>query len=64
MPKSTDKYKDFLNRLNECVTGGDPEVDHSTADGILSEIALDTELTKKQRVILVDRYNQVTKWYA
>lgn len=57
-------FQDYKDRLKECVSNGDTESAHGTADGILCEIALDTELTKEQREELVALYVEVDKWYA
>lgn len=58
-------FQEFQILLQECVDNtGDPEVAHTDADNILCDVALNVQLTIEERIILVEMWQQVRKWYA
>lgn len=58
----TKLFKRFETELNKCFTG-EVNSDHESADDILKEIAVDTNLTLEEKLILINIYDRVEKCY-
>lgn len=58
------RYKELYTKLKDLQASSDPEIAHSIADSVLVEIALDTELTLRQKKSLVALYESIEKWYS
>ena len=59
-----ENFENYKKELHYAADNMDTESAHCEADGILCQIALNTELTKEQRRELVDIYLSIGKWYA
>jgi len=64
MKKSDREYINFMSELHKAQRDGDIETAHSTADAVLCDIALNTNLNSKQRKALVAEYDKVEKYYS
>lgn len=61
---NVETFQVYKRMLQEQLDNGDQEDAHIEADRVLCQIALNTELTREERHILVSMYNQVEKWFA
>ena len=58
-PEEQEAYNNALSEMDKCIDNDDYEVAHLNADSILTEFLL--KLGCKE---LVEKYEQVHKWYA
>ena len=57
-------YFELREELYKWSNHWDTELSHIMADKLITEVALHTELTKEQRIDLVNLYNITEKWCA